>query len=472
MLFTSAKFFVLLAATVLACSIVRPARRHVVLLAASYAFYGVWSMPYLLLLAGATLVAYGTARLIDAARTDAERRYALVAGVLILLATLAAFKYSGLLASLAFAAGSEHAASVFSRIVMPLGISYYTFKLLSYVLDVYWGKMEAERNLTVFALYPAFFPQILSGPIQRADDFLSQIKRPIVNDPDAITSGLRLMLFGYFKMRVVAGLLAPIVNQTFAEPHVYSSWAVLVASYAFVFQLYADFSGLTDIAIGTGRILGVESPPNFNMPFTAPNMQALWRRWHMTLTRWLADYVFLPLRMALRSWGTFGIAVAITVNFIAIGLWHAASWTFLAFGLLHAVYMCVSVFTLPRRDAFFARYPALAIGRRVWAPLVTFQLWTISEILFRADSLSHAGTVIVSILAFRTSGLGAPGSLALAVSAVAIMEVVHWIQAREQGLRILHAMPIVPRWCLYYACLFAIMIFDQQDSTGFIYVKF
>ena len=472
MLFTSAKFFVLLAATLLACSVVRPAKRHVVLLAASYAFYGLWSVPYLLLLVAATLVAYGTARLLDAAQTDAGRRHALFAGLLVLLGALAAFKYSGVLASLAFAAGSPHAASVFSRIVMPLGISYYTFKLISYVVDVYWGKMEAERNLVVFALYPAFFPQILSGPIQRADDFLSQIKRPIVNDPDVIKSGLRLMLFGYFKMRVVAELLAPIVNQTFAEPHLYSSWAVLLASYAFVFQLYADFSGLTDIAIGTGRILGIESPPNFNMPFTAPNIQALWRRWHMTLTRWLGDYVFLPLRMALRSWGAFGIAVAITVNFIAIGLWHAATWTFLAFGLLHALYMCVSVFTLTRRDAFFARHPALALGRRVWAPLVTFQLWTISEILFRADSLSHAGAVIGSILAFRTAGLAAPGSVTLAFSAVAVMEVVHWIQARHQGLQILQAMPIVPRWCLYYACLFAIMIFDHQDSTGFIYVKF
>jgi D-alanyl-lipoteichoic acid acyltransferase DltB (MBOAT superfamily) len=192
----------------------------------------------------------------------------------------------------------------------------------------------------------------------------------------------------------------------------------------------------------------------------------------MTLTRWLADYVFLPLRMALRSWGAFGIAVAITVNFVAIGLWHAATWTFLAFGLLHALYMCVSVFTLTRRDAFFARHPALALGRRVWAPLVTFQLWAVSEILFRADSLSHAGTVIGSILAFQTSGSGVPGSLALALSAVAIMETVHWLQARHQGLRILQAMPVVPRWCLYYACLFAIMFFDNRGATGFIYVKF
>jgi D-alanyl-lipoteichoic acid acyltransferase DltB (MBOAT superfamily) len=472
MLFISAKFFVLLAATLLACSVVRPERRPLVLLAASYAFYGLWSAPYLLLLVAATLVAYGTARLLDDARTDTRRRNALFAGLLILLGTLAAFKYAGLLASLALGAGSPHAASVFSRIVMPLGISYYTFKLISYVVDVYWGKMEAERNLIAFALYPAFFPQILSGPIQRAEDFLAQIKRPVVNDPDVIKSGLRLMLFGYFKMRVVAELLAAIVNPTFAEPHLYSSWAVLLASYAFVFQLYADFSGLTDIAIGTGRILGIESPPNFDMPFTAPNIQALWRRWHMTLTRWLADYVFLPLRMALRSWGAFGIAVAITVNFVAIGLWHAATWTFLAFGLLHALYMCVSVFTLTRRDAFFARHPALALGRRVWAPLVTFQLWAVSEILFRADSLSHAGTVIGSILAFQTSGSGVPGSLALALSAVAIMETVHWLQARHQGLRILQAMPVVPRWCLYYACLFAIMFFDNRGATGFIYVKF
>lgn len=472
MLFTSAKFFVLLGATLLACSIVRPSRRNLVLLAASYAFYGLWSVPYLQLLVAATLVAYGTARWIDGSRTDAGRRHALLAGVLVLLATLAVFKYSGVLSSLALAAGTPDAASVFSRIVMPLGISYYTFKLLSYIVDVYWGKLEAERDPIAFALYPAFFPQILSGPIQRADDFLSQIKRPIVSEPEFIKSGLRLMLFGYFKMRVVAELLAPIVNDTFAAPHQYSSWAMLLGCYAFVFQLYADFSGMTDVAIGAGRVLGIETPPNFNMPFAASNIQVLWRRWHITLTRWLADYVFLPLRMALRRWGAFGIAAAITINFVAIGLWHAASWTFLAFGLLHALYMCLSVFTLPRRDAFFARHPVLAHGRRLWAPLITFQLWTVSEIFFRAESLSHASEVIAKILAFDTSGLGSPASLAWAIPAVAVMEIVHWIQARQQGTRILQALPVVPRWCLYYACLFTIMIFDQRGATGFIYVKF
>jgi alginate O-acetyltransferase complex protein AlgI len=472
MLFNSVRFLVFLVATLLVFYVCPPARRKYVLLAASYAFYGFWSVPYLLLLGTATLVAYAAARWIDAANTDPGKRRALLAGLLFLLGTLAVFKYAGVLSWLALAAGADPMASVFSRIVLPLGISYYTFKLLSYVVDVYWGKLEAERDLVAFALYPAFFPQILSGPIQRAGDFLTQLKRPIVDDPELITSGLRLMLFGYFKMVVVAQTLAPIVDATFAEPHLYTSWTVLLGCYAFVFQLYADFSGFTDIAIGVGRLFGIQSPPNFDMPFTAPNLQVLWRRWHITLTRWLADYVFLPLRMAFRGWGAFGIVAAITVNFVAIGLWHAASWPFLAFGLLHALYMSVSVFTLARRDAFFARHSALALGRRIWAPVLTFQLWTLGEILFRADSMTQAGEVIRAILTFHTAGAGAPASVTPAIAAVVVMELVHWIQARGQATSLLKALPIVPRWAVYYACLFTIMVCDKQAPAGFIYVRF
>jgi alginate O-acetyltransferase complex protein AlgI len=472
MLFISAEFFVLLGATLLAYYALPAAKRKGVLLAASYAFYGLSSVPYLLLLGAVTLVAFGAARWIDAAQTEAGKRQALLAGLLLLLGTLAVFKYAGVLSALAFAGGASQTAGMFSRIVLPLGISYYTFKLLSYVVDVYWGKLEAERNLVAFALYPAFFPQILSGPIQRAGDFLPQIKRPIVNDPELVTSGLRLMLFGYFKMTVVAGTLAPLVAPTFADPHRYAWWAVLLSCYAFVFQLYADFSGFTDVAIGLGRLFGIQSPPNFAMPFTARNVQVFWRRWHMTLTQWVADYVFLPLRMAFRGWGAFGIVAAITVNFLAIGLWHAASWPFLAFGLLHALYMTVSVFTLARRDAFFSRHPALALGRRVWAPVLTFQLWTLGEILFRAESMTQAGEVVRAILAFETAGSGTTTYITRAIPAVVVMEVVHWIQARGQGTRLLQALPVVPRWTLYYACLFTIMVYDTQSRAGFIYVQF
>jgi alginate O-acetyltransferase complex protein AlgI len=457
--FTSARFFALTMLALIACSL-WPSRRPHVLFAASYLFYAMWNVSYLALLAATTLVAYGVGLWMDAARTETSKWWALLTGLAALLGCLAFFKYAGIFDGL------------LAHIALPLGISYYTFKLLSYVVDVYWGKQPAERNLVAFAVYPAFFPQILSGPIQRAGDFLQQIHRPADVDPERITDGLRLMLFGYFKVLVVAQMLGPVVNHTFAAPELYASWAVLVGCYAFVFQLYADFSGLTDIANGVALLFGIAAPPNFDMPFTAPTIPAMWRRWHITLTSWLGDYVFLPLRMALRRWGAVGLAAAITINAVAIGLWHAAAWTFLVFGLLHAVYMCVSVFTQRRRDRFFARHPALAAGRRVWAPLLTFQLWTLGQIVFRAQSLSEAGRVIRGILTLNTAGMGLPSTILAAAAAVVAMEAVHWIQARGVGMTILERLPVPARWAVYYAGLLAIMLLDHQGRTGFIYVQF
>ena len=212
-----------------------PPRRKGGLLLLSYIFYGLWNLPYLLLLIVLTAIAYAWGLMIAAAPTPAQKRNILAGVVTFLLGALALFKYAGALGALFSLIGLPAAPlSYFERILIPLGISYYTFKLISYVIDVYWGKIPAERDPAPFALYPAFFPQILSGPIQRAGDFLPQVKRAIPNDPALITSGLRLMLFGYFKKMVIADSLALVVAKVYADPGGYNSAAVLLACYAFV----------------------------------------------------------------------------------------------------------------------------------------------------------------------------------------------------------------------------------------------
>ena len=469
MLFNSLSFAIFLAAALIFYYGVSPARRKSALFIISYVFYGLWNIPYLLLLIVATAVAFISGTAIQAGRSEREKKRALIFSIACLLGSLVIFKYAGILGALSHVAG-------FDRLLVPLGISYYTFKLVGYVVDVYWEKIRAEKDFVAFGLYAAFFAQILSGPIQRADDFLSQVKRPIQNDPERIVSGLRLMLFGFFKKFVIADSLALIVDQVYADPLSYNSPSVVLACYAFVFQLYADFSGFTDIAIGTGRLFGIDSPPNFNMPFYSKNLQVFWRRWHMTLTQWLADYVFMPLRMHFRAWGAWGIAVAITVNFVAIGIWHGATGPFLVFGLLHAGYMCVSVFTLSQRDVFFERRPVWTWWRKFWAPVITLHLWTFSEIFFRADTLARAGEILKAILDFNFTKLwpvhyGKASLLALGVSIV-VMEAVHWAKAKGYLAAFFQHKPLVLRWAVYYAFILVILIFRRQGSEEFIYFQF
>jgi alginate O-acetyltransferase complex protein AlgI len=466
MLFNSAAFLQFLAISLPLYYLLPPSKRPLALLAASYIFYGLWSVPYLTLLAAVSAAAWIGGLSIEQARSEQARKVRLIAALTLLLGPLFFFKYPQIPGS----------ASLFERSLVPLGISYYTFKLVSYVVDVYWEKIKAEKNPLAIALYAAFFPQILSGPIQRAEEFFAQMRAPIQNKPERIASGLRLMLFGYFKKVVVADSLAPFVNGVFLAPSDHNSACVLLACYAFVWQLYADFSGFTDIAIGTGRLFGIESPKNFNMPFYSRNIQELWRSWHITLTKWLADYVFMPLRMTFRDLGKLGIAAAITVNFIAIGLWHDATLPFLMFGSLHAFYMIVSVNTLSRRDAFFLRHPRLAALRSWWAPVLTFQLWTIGEILFFSSSLEQAAQIFSSLAAMDLSGRWfsdfTPRQTAMRVASILIMEFAHWAQAKKKIETLFCSRPAAIRWTVYFLCTIMILHRSAQGYIESIYFKF
>jgi len=376
-----------------------------------------------------------------------------------------------------------------SSLLAPLGVSYYTFKLVSYLVDVYWEKIPAERNVVAFLLYPVFFPQIVSGPIQRARDFLPQVKVAGPVDPSLIASGLRWILFGLFKKFVIADRLALFVNRIFDSPHNYGSVGLLLACYAFAIQLYADFSGLTDFAIGVGRLFGIDSPQNFNAPFYAPNIQEFWRRWHITLTSWLTDYVFTPLRIAFRNWGDAGLALAIVMNMVAIGVWHGARWTFVVFGLTNAVYMVVSAFTLKPRNRFFKRHPTLATARLIAAPLVTFHLVVFALVLFRANGLADAVYIashVVPIDVF-VSSLG-HGRLALeeslhglglsffqvywALLAIPLMEAVQFVHRRGLLPRLFYARPTWVRWAVYYAGILVILFFGELEAREFIYEHF
>jgi alginate O-acetyltransferase complex protein AlgI len=332
-----------------------------------------------------------------------------------------------------------------AHLVMPLGLSYFVFKLASYLVDVYWKRRPAERTLGNLILYALFFPQIVSGPIQRAGHFFDQLGSLRV-DTAGVDRGLRLIVFGLLQ-KLIADHIGIVVSAVYGDPAAFSPADLLIGLYAFAFQLYLDFAGITDIAIGLGALFGLKTPQNFDRPFFATNIQEFWRRWHMTLSFWLVDYLFTPLWHSLRNWRTFGLTVAILANMLAIGLWHGARWTFVVFGLLNGILMTVSVLSRKRRSALFNNRPRLQALRGVTSRIVTFHVVAAFFVFVRADSLSTASAFFRGLVAPHALpasrvvvawvSLGVTQDVALALlGCVAACEVIHWLRQMDSAVRL------------------------------------
>lgn len=480
MSFQSVPFLVSLAISVALYSLLPQRWRSVFLACLSFAFYLTWSLPYTLLLLLVTVYIFYLVQKLDEA--EETRKYRILwQGVVLLVVLLVAGKYGREVLMSLPAIGLS---SSIVNLVAPLGISYYVFKLLSYLMDVYAGKLSAEHNLAAFAAYVSFFPQILAGPIQRAVDFLPQIRAARQAQPYQLSSGLRLILFGLFKKLVIADALSALVAQIYKYPKGYTGFELLITSYLFAIQLYADFSGITDIAIGSARLFGISSPKNFENPFYAPTIQEFWRRWHITLTSWVRDYVFLPIRMKFRYWGWVGLTLSIFINMILIGLWHGATSPFLWFGIVQGAYMVVSVFTLKKRDAIFARIPGIPVFRLIWQSALTFTLVSLSLIFFRAENLRMAASILSSILSrsFFHLGIGrlletinlvwGDTRFVVVVLALVYMEIIHLVQGNLKWRAYILSCPTALRWLVYYAMILILFFFGDQSAKPFIYFQF
>jgi alginate O-acetyltransferase complex protein AlgI len=379
---TSYSFLVFLALVAFIYRLCPTRLRSVVPFAASYAFYLTVSPWLAVLLMAATIAAFMAARAMEAARNGAARRGAAFAFVAAAVATLALFK-----------AGPLLPAGWRENLLMPLGLSFYTFKLIAYVIDVYWGKTTAEKHFFRFAAFVAFFPQILAGPIQRSESLLPQLAKARTPRLDDYLWGCQRLLLGYFKKLVVADNLALVVN--FVYRHFDAAGTpVILGFYLYPLQMYADFSGLTDIAIGSAALLGITSPENFEAPFSAASPSEYWRRQHITLTTWLTDYVFTPLRTAVRDWGNAGLVFSLFVNMILIGLWHGLRAGFAVFGALHAVYLSVDALTSRWRKRYWKAHPVAGRFANWAGPVLTFHLVAFSLVFFRGESLRQAFFVL------------------------------------------------------------------------------
>ena len=488
MLFNSLHFLVFFPLVVGFYYALPPRWQAPLLLASSYYFYFSWRPSYTLLLAATTLLDYYSGVRMSRLGTPRQRRPWLYLSLASNLGTLFVFKYFNFFCDTAGAlAATLHLpyAVPALELVLPVGVSFYTFQSVAYIVDVYQGKLAAEQNLGRFALFVAFWPQLVAGPIERGGQMLPQLRQTHEFDYDNVASGLRLMAWGMFKKVVIADRLALLANPVFNHPRQFDSLALVLAVAAFTGQIYADFSGYTDLARGAARVLGFRLVLNFRQPYLATSVGDFWRRWHLSLSNWFRDYVYIPLGGSRRSPARNYSNVLIV--FLLSGLWHGASWTFVVWGALHGFYLVLENWTAPARAALAQRLglPARPRLHRALATATTVALVAYAWIFFRANSLPDAfyisahlfqgwGRLHVPQLQALLAGLGRhfAAELVVAAGAGALLAAADYRAERGPVAAWLARWPAPLRWAGYLGLLLGMLYFGIFGSSQFIYFQF
>ncbi len=463
--------------------------RWALLLAASYYFYMCWKPEYVVLILVSTLIDYWAALRMGKIGERPKRRKYLIISLAANLGLLFSFKYFNFfndsIRTLCDSVNLFYGVPTLD-VLLPVGISFYTFQTLSYTIDVYRGARGPERHFGAFAVYVAFFPQLVAGPIERSTRLLPQFFREQTFEYHRVVDGLRLMLWGFFKKIVIADRLAVYVNQVYNNPGDYSGGPLILATYFFAFQIYCDFSGYSDIAIGSAKVMGFDLMQNFRRPYFAKSIAEFWRRWHISLSTWFRDYVYISLggnRVVRWRW-----YYNLIVVFVLSGLWHGANWTFLVWGGLHGGYMVASNRTaaLRKRAASFFRLPDHPNLQKWLRAGITFHLVLLAWVFFRANSLSDAFLILGGMPAIDFSSLAydlttgfyrhdlARGwfDLAIAFGAIGLLLSVQVAQRRAGERPMISAQPVWLRWAVYYAAVLAIVLFGVYEHAEFIYFQF
>ncbi|QDV83001.1 MBOAT family O-acyltransferase [Planctomycetes bacterium TBK1r] len=468
MLFNSFDFL-LFFSTVFAFQLVLPHRpRNLFLLAASYFFYACWDWRFTGLMAASTIIDYVCSLAIAKSDDQTVKRQFLTVSIVANLSILGFFKYAGFFVdswiSLAASGGVELSPRTW-QIILPVGISFYTFQTMSYTWDVYRGEMQPLRRLSDFALYVAFFPQLVAGPIERGTQLSPQIAAGPRTSWEGVQSGVWMITKGLFKKAVIADNLAPLVATAFdsESPHCAQ---VLIGVYAFAFQIYGDFSGYTDIARGVGRMMGYKLSLNFRLPYFATSPSEFWKRWHVSLSSFLRDYLYIPLGG--NRGGTVKTYRNLLVTMLLGGLWHGAAWTFVIWGLYHGLLLIVY--------ERFARTMSLSdatLRRTYWLRLsVMFHLTCVGWLIFRAESFAQLRSMVAGLVQFQSLSLGdLQGAWKLMLLAGPLLI----IQAAKEYTKCLNFVPSLsplPRLAIYAGCVVAILTFGSFGKQAFIYFQF
>ena len=462
------------------------------LLLASYYFYAAWDWRFLGLLVASTVIDFYCARFIASRERPAERRAALIVSLGFNLAMLGFFKYFNFFAEnlhAVFAAFGFRLDAITLRVLLPIGISFYTFITMSYVIDVYRRQIQPERSLRDFALFVAYFPHLVAGPILRAPVLLPQIVLPRRVTRDQIVEGLWLMGYGFFKKVYVADNLAYLVDGVFKSAHP-TGFEVLLALYAFAFQIYGDFSGYSDMARGMSKLMGIELNLNFRFPYFVRTPQEFWQHWHISLSTWLRDYLFLPVSYALSRrmddvrWlglrDDFWIYAAATmVTMLLGGLWHGAAWNFVLWGAYQgALLVAFALAQHWRRKGRRRRAGAVGGSRRLspsamLGTAAMFHLTCFGWLVFRGKSAEQIGSLAWALVARFEPGAAALQSYALPLLAyTAPLLVVHAVEAWKDDMAAVLSLPVAVRYSVYTAMIYLTVLFGDFAGAQFIYFQF
>jgi len=441
--------------------------QNALLLAASYVFYGSWDWRFLGLMLFSTTMDYSFGLILGRLQDQSRRKLILIVSIVVNLGILFVFKYFNF-----FAASLDRLLALFALqldvrilgIVLPLGISFYTFHNISYIVDVYRGRVEAARSFVDFALYVAFFPQLIAGPIARPAHLLPQIQRPRRISYAMLRTGAWLILLGYFKKVVLADNMAPFTKLLFENPGAAHGSEVLFGLYAFAFQIYGDFSGYSDIARGLANLMGFELMLNFDHPYFAANPPDFWRRWHISLSTWLRDYLYIPLGG--NRHGAVRTHRNLLITMFLGGLWHGAAWHFVAWGIFHGAILSVHRMAAP----LLARWRGGAV-RQALAVVAFFHVTCFGWLLFAVKGLPDVPLLLHNLFVAPFEFRGRLMLLTMLLFAAPLL-VMEWLEERSGEIHIVKCWPRPLRLACYAAVLAAIILCGAVERHAFIYFQF
>lgn len=480
MLFNSLEFAVFFPVVATLYFLLPPRRRVLLLLVSSCVFYMAFIPAYILILGVTIAIDYFAGICLARAESERLRRLVLLTSIVATCAVLFVFKYFYF-----FVHNAIWFSGVFGwrltgptiNIILPIGLSFHTFQSLSYVIEVFRRRQRSERNFLVYATYVMFFPQLVAGPIERPQNLLHQFYEPHDFDYLRITSGLKRMAWGFFKKLVVADRLALYVNDVYANPQVHNGLQLTLATVFFAYQIYCDFSGYSDIAIGSARVLGLRLMENFRSPYHSTSVAEFWQRWHISLSSWFRDYVYIPLggnRSRRRRW-----FANLLITFTISGLWHGANWTYVMWGFLNGVYLIsgIQLRLIRARTWAFLGLNDGSVLRAAVGGITLFVLTCAAWVVFRAQSVTDASYILSHVwrdwdpTSIRTEQF-LLRQLPVAIFSIVVLEAVELVQHRMSLADLLATQPVALRWSAYTAFIVVVVLFGVHQQRQFIYFQF
>ena len=478
MLFNSFSFAIFLPIVFIVYWLIPQRLRWGLLLIASY--YMSWNPKYIVLILGTTFVSYITGILIEREKMIYKKKLYLICSIILCMGVLFLFKYfnffvisvSDILSSISI---KWHPVTL--KLLLPVGISFYTFQTMSYVIDVYRGDIKAEKHFGYYATFISFFPQLVAGPIERSENLLPQIKQRCQFDEQKASDCLKLMLWGYYKKVVIADTLAPYVDMVYGQLKYYQGFALVIVIFFFSLQIYCDFSGYSDIAIGTAKLFGIDLMKNFDAPYFSKSIKEFWKRWHISLSTWFRDYIYIPLGG--NKCSKVRHYINLLVTFLVSGLWHGAEWSFIYWGGVHGAAQIIEDFCNPVLRNFREKKMGKLLS---W--FVVFIFCNLSWIFFRSESLADVAYIFEHMLCnvtqplmylrngFNDIGISVTRLIYLA-TLIAILAVVDFISLNGDVIKKINTQNIVIRWCFYLLIALMIVLFAQKGvATEFVYFQF